>query len=100
VGEGGEEARVAQLDPTSLAVKLRQGDEEVRHSVLLVPEEVGEAGGEGSALGGVHDPSRSKALKRGSQARRVKAVTAERPGRPQIASSADPSGLHRERLRF
>jgi hypothetical protein len=36
-------------------VELRQGDQEVGHGVALVLEEFGEAGGEGAALGGVHE---------------------------------------------
>jgi hypothetical protein len=57
VGQEGEETRIAQLDPSPALVELREGDEEVGHGVALVPEEVGEAGGEGSALGGVHAES-------------------------------------------
>jgi len=53
--EEGEEAGVAQCDPGALAIELRQGDQKVGHGVLLVLEQVGEAGGEGAALGGVHE---------------------------------------------
>ena len=50
-----EETGVAQLDPSAALVELGQGDKEVGHGVVLVPEEVSEAGSEGAALGGVHE---------------------------------------------
>ena len=45
---------MAQGDPPAALVERGQRDQEVGHGVLLVAEELGEAVGEGPALGGVH----------------------------------------------
>jgi two-component system, NtrC family, response regulator AlgB len=44
--EEGEEARVTEVDPEPPAVEVGEGDEEVRHRVVLAAEEFGQAGGE------------------------------------------------------